>query len=184
MRLVQTLIKLERWPDAVEFCDRALHVDEKCVKALSRRASAFVKLAGGCRPASLSADVHTAVVEAAPTTAEAEVVNADGGGTTGDSVDVGGLTASENANETISAADGGSARGTTGQGQGGETRDRYGHYGGRDGLLALALQDLNAAAEADPGGEDVGRQRDSLRREIEEEKVCNSLPQFQGEILS
>lgn len=44
--LRQTLIKLERWTDAVEFCDRALHVDGNCVKALSRRASALVELAG------------------------------------------------------------------------------------------------------------------------------------------
>ncbi|CAN0262656.1 unnamed protein product, partial [Hapterophycus canaliculatus] len=46
--IAQTLLKLERWLDAVEFCDRALHVDEKCIKALSRRAAAFVKLAGEC----------------------------------------------------------------------------------------------------------------------------------------
>lgn len=39
-------MKLERWTDAVEFCDRAIHVDGHCVKALSRRASALVKLAG------------------------------------------------------------------------------------------------------------------------------------------
>ncbi|CAN0534722.1 unnamed protein product, partial [Ectocarpus sp. 12 AP-2014] len=38
--VAQTLIKLERWLDAVEFCDRALHVDGNCVKAFSRRASA------------------------------------------------------------------------------------------------------------------------------------------------
>lgn len=41
---IQTLIKLGRWMDAIEFCDRALHVDPGYVKALSRRATAFLAL--------------------------------------------------------------------------------------------------------------------------------------------
>lgn len=166
----QTLIKLEKWLDAVEFCDRALHVDEKCVKALSRRASAFVKLAAECL-ASL-VDVNTTAVEAKPTSTGIECARGGSGG----SVDVNSLTAAENANEAVSVTEGG-ARGT-GQEEG--KRAHYERFGGRGGLMALALLDLDAAVKADPDSEDIRRQRDSLSQEIEEEKVRNSLPQFHG----
>lgn len=158
----QTLIKLERWPDAVEFCDRALHVDGKCVKALSRRASTFVKLAGE-RNASL-VEVNTDAVAGRPASNEIEVVRGGSGG----SVDVSSPTAANNANKTISETENGE-RGTDHEG---ERCAHFEHCGGRGGLMALALLDLNAAVEADPEGEDVRRQRDSLRQEIEEEKVC------------
>eukprot|EP00752_Nemacystus_decipiens_P002264 g2145.t1 len=161
--VAQTFIKLERWPDAVEFCDRALHVDGKCVKARSRRASAFVKLAGEC-PTPLDRIVNTeataVAAAAAPIPIEVEVEVGSGG-----SVDVSSPTAAENANGSVSPG-----------GDGGEPeRDDRARlrkrYGGRDGLMALALLDLEAAVEADPDGEDVRRQRDALRQEIEEEKA-------------
>lgn len=165
----QTLLKLERWLDAAEFCDRALHVDRKCVKALSRRASAFAKLAGEC-PASLEGVANTAadVAGAAPTPTEIEVG-------TGGLVDVSSPTVAENAKNGSVSAD---AEGTSQEGE-----ENHAHWcerhGGRDGLMALALLDLEAAVEADPDGEDVRRQRDALSQEIEEEKVRtlrNSLP--------
>ena len=148
----------------MEFCDRALHVDRKCVKALSRRASAFVKLAGEC-PAPLEGVANTAadVAEAAPTPTEIEVG-------TGGSVDVSSLTAAESANGSAST-------GAEGIGQQGQTRDRWcERCGGRDGLMALALLDLEAAVEADPAGEDIRRQRDALSQEIQEEKVRRRTP--------
>jgi tetratricopeptide (TPR) repeat protein len=37
-------IKLEQWDDAIEFCDRCLHVDDTFVKAYSRRATARIAL--------------------------------------------------------------------------------------------------------------------------------------------
>lgn len=181
----QTLIKLERWLDAVEFCDRALHVDGKCVKALSRRASAFVKLAGEC-PASSSfvGAVDTTAVAAkpmptptptptpppTPTSTEIEVVK--GGAGSGCSVDVSSPTVTaEISNESVSAT---GAAGETGQEEGGEKTSVHHvceRYESRNGLMALALLDLEAAVEADPDGEDVRRQRDALSQEIEEEKV-------------
>lgn len=57
------------------------------------------------------------------------------------------------------------------EGQGvGVFRERY---GGREELMKLALSDLEKAVEVDPEGEDVRRQRDHLKREIEEEKVMD-----------
>lgn len=44
-------------------------------------------------------------------------------------------------------------------------------YGGREGLMSLALADLEKAVEIDSEGEDVQRQRDCLRKEIDEESV-------------
>lgn len=174
----QTLIKLERWLDAVEFCDRALHVDGKCVKALSRRASAFVKLAGE-HPVSLAGVNNTNAIAVKPTTASS---------TGGCSVGVASLTAAGDANANANAnksekASAGGEGCAGGEGQEEEKIDRCERFGGRDGLMALALLDLDAAVEADPEGEDVRRQRDSLSQEIEEEKVRNSQPQqLQGGI--
>lgn len=165
---LQTLIKLERWLDAVEFCNRALHVDGKCVKALSRRASAFVKVAG---ERSASVDDTTGAAATTTTAAaamrsstlagssidEVEVVK----GGSSDSIDISSSTTTENVNETIP--------GTTGEEEGEHAFHKC--FGGREGLRAQALLDLDAAVEVDPDGEDVRRQRDALRQEIEEEKV-------------
>lgn len=49
----------------------------------------------------------------------------------------------------------------------------YERYGGVD-LKALALEDLERAVDVDPAQDEVRRQRDGLRREIEEARV--SLP--------
>ncbi|CAM9202783.1 unnamed protein product, partial [Phaeothamnion confervicola] len=38
--MAQVHLKLGSNEDAIEFCDRALHIDKSCVKALSRRATA------------------------------------------------------------------------------------------------------------------------------------------------
>lgn len=188
--LLQTLIKLERWLDAVEFCNRALHVDGKCVKALSRRASAFVKLAGEC-----SASVHAttgAATCAATTTAsgasttttgsprlahsvsdEVEVVVKGGStndeievvrGGTGDSIDISSSTTTENVDETVAGARGG-------EGEGEEKHAFHKSFVVRKELLAQALLDLNAAVDVDPNGGDIRRQRDDLSQEVEEEKV-------------
>lgn len=178
--LLQTLIKLERWLDAVEFCNRALHVDGKCVKALSRRASAFVKLAGECSASvetTNSAATGTSTTTTTPATTttrssrladstddEIEVVK----GGSGDSIDISSSTKTKDVNETVARAGGGG---------GGRTSEEGGEhvfhesFGGRDGLLAQAMLDLNLAVEVDPDGEDARRQRDALSQEIEEEKV-------------
>ncbi|CAN0384762.1 unnamed protein product, partial [Ectocarpus sp. 8 AP-2014] len=61
-------------------------------------------------------------------------------------------------------------------------------FGGREGLMALALLDLHAAVEADPDSEDIRRQRDTLSKEIEEEKaeaaVMNMVKGTSGTFLS
>lgn len=36
--------KLKMWSDAVEFCDRAIHCERKCVKALVRRSVNFIEI--------------------------------------------------------------------------------------------------------------------------------------------
>ncbi|GMI10807.1 hypothetical protein TrVE_jg12901 [Triparma verrucosa] len=36
--------KMKKWSDAVEFCDRAIHCDRKCVKALVRRSVNFIEM--------------------------------------------------------------------------------------------------------------------------------------------
>jgi len=41
--IIQAQVKLKNYEDALEFCDRALHVDRDNVKALSRRAHVFVE---------------------------------------------------------------------------------------------------------------------------------------------
>jgi hypothetical protein len=41
--LIQVHVKMKNWEDALEFCERALHVDRKNVKALSRRAHVYVE---------------------------------------------------------------------------------------------------------------------------------------------
>lgn len=210
--LLQALIKLERWLDAVEFCNRALHVDGKFVKALSRRASAFVRLAGECS-ASVHATTGASTCAASTTTTNAAAVAAattrssrlgdsaddevemvveggntgdgveviDRGGSTndvievvkggsGDLIDISSSTIKEDVGETIV----GTRRGGEGRTAGEEAEENAFHesFGGRVGLLAQALLDLNTAVEVDPDGEDVRRQRDLLSQEIEEEKVC------------
>lgn len=167
--LLQTLIKLERWLDAVEFCDRALHVNGKCVKALSRRASAFVKLAedsttSGVAPAAAApATVSPRSDAANDTESQAEVVIKGG---TSVSIDVSDLATTANDKEAVSGTE---VDGET-SGRGEEHAFRV-RFGGREGLMALALLDLHAAVEADPDSEDIRRQRDGLSKEIEEEKV-------------
>lgn len=44
-------------------------------------------------------------------------------------------------------------------------------YGGREGMVALALVDLDTAVGIDPASGDLRRQRDNLSRQIEEERV-------------
>lgn len=166
--LLQTLIKLERWLDAVEFCDRALHVDGKCVKAFSRRASAFVKLAedsttSGVAAAAAPSSVSPPADAVDSTVTQTEVVIKGG---TSVSIDVSDVAPVENEKETVSGKEVDAE--TSGRGEEHAFRVRF---GGREGLMALALLDLQAAVEADPDGEDIRRQRDSLSKEIEEEKV-------------
>lgn len=69
-----------------------------------------------------------------------------------------------------------------GQGQGIELL--WERYGGRDVLKELALSDLEKAMKIDPEGEDIRRQRDQLKREIEEEKVMahTLIGQFGGDL--
>lgn len=148
----------------MEFCDRALHVDDKCVKALSRRASAFVKLSGICSEVEA---VTAAAVAASLSTFSSRGSNNETGvvedgargststGVTDDACDI---------EKVLATEDGG------GNNDGGEGAF-YERFGGRDGLMALGLVDLDTAAEIDPDGEDIKRQRDGLAREIEEEKV-------------
>lgn len=58
------------------------------------------------------------------------------------------------------------------EGDVGEGADDFlARYGGREGVMALALKDLDTAVGIDPTSEDVGRQRENLSRQIEEERV-------------
>lgn len=140
----------------MEFCDRALHVDRKFVKALSRRASAFVLLARrSCRlkkrwiaaanESGERGEEHTLVSFPDACTAEdggVRVENDGGGRASGD--EIGGR----------------------------KIEDTFcKRYGGKNALLALALADLNTAVAIEAGVEDVRRQRDTLAKEIEEEQV-------------
>ncbi|CBN78096.1 conserved unknown protein [Ectocarpus siliculosus] len=166
--VAQTLIKLERWLDVVEFCDRALHVDGTCVKAFSRRASAFVKLAEDSTTSGVDAAAAPSPVsppaDAVDSTVTQTEVLIEGG--TSVSIDVSDLAPAENEKETVSGQEGDAE--TSGRGEEQAFRVRF---GGREGLMALALLDLHAAVAADPDSEDIGRQRDSLSKEIEEEKA-------------
>lgn len=193
--MLQTLIKLERWSDALDFCDRALHVDGTCVKALSRRASAFVNLAGKCLAASINATATAAAaaadtVTAAPTAAATaaytvaestrvvspSTIGIEVGESKGDTTGVSASTSSllnRASREAVGVGGGGAetAADDEDDGDGGTDQALYGRFGGRQGLLALALVDLEAAVQADPESEDVRRQRDALKTEIDEEKV-------------
>ena len=166
----QTLIKLERWVDAVEFCDRALHIDGECVKALSRRASAFVNLAGELAPP----EGH-----ASPSAGIPLVPGPSCGDGTIFSVVIDGTRVS---NKAGSAELNGhiyeSTRPPTPQKRGDWGDDGIEEYmfhdlsGGREGLMALALADLNKAVDVDREGvEDLQRQRQTLTRKIKEELV-------------
>ncbi len=139
----------------MEFCDRALHVDGKCVKAFSRRASAFVRLAVEC---SVSLEATTALASAADENA--------GSSTVADSTNDEGKTIQGRADVSADLALEETEAGA------GESRICHERFGGREGLMALALLDLDAAVELVPDGEDVKRQRDALRQEIDEAKVC------------
>lgn len=163
---VQTLIKLERWLDAVEFCDRALHVDGKCVKAFSRRASAFVRLAVECSGSSeATAAPASAAVDSAEFSTVADRTNEGGAATRGRA----NITAGD---DHIDKALGEAEAGATGTAQAGRKCASHERFGGTEGLMALALLDLDAAVEVDPNGDDIRRQRDALRQEIDEAKVC------------
>lgn len=164
----------------MEFCDRALHVDGKCIKALSRRATAFVKLAGECSSNSFaSVNATKATTTATTTTAGVpgchEVDRSDGkaGALANDTltttVETSVLTTTAKDSGTISGS--GNCRGVIkpGGGAGEDTFDAC--VGGRKELMALALQDLDTAVEVDADGEDIRRQRDNLKKEIDEEKV-------------
>ncbi|CAN0064567.1 unnamed protein product, partial [Ectocarpus sp. 4 AP-2014] len=166
--VAQTLIKLERWLDAVEFCDRALHVDGKCVKAFSRRASAFVKLAEDSTTSGVAAAAAPATISPPSdavdgTVTQTEVVIK---GCTSVSIDVSDLPLVEDETEAVSGTEGDGE--SSGRGEEHVFRVRF---GGREGLMAIALLDLHAAVEADPDSEDIRRQRDSLSKEIEEEQA-------------
>lgn len=161
---MQTLIKLERWSDAEEFCDRALHVDDKCVKALSRRATVLLRLAGECTGL---AGVATCPEAAAPSASWSSALEKE-------------TREIENDTSASSATDGMAegcskevvSRTVNGDGEGDrKTTSPHERFGGREGLMALALRDLNTAVGIDPIDEDVRRQRDAIRKEIEEEKV-------------
>ncbi|CAN0135886.1 unnamed protein product, partial [Scytosiphon promiscuus] len=178
--IAQTMLKLERWLDAVEFCDRALHVDGKCVKALSRRAAAFVKLAGKYSSNSFvsvnaSATTRTAAATATGSPRYHLVGRPDG------------HPAALINDESYSGGDR-KALATTGTGGkresgAGNRIDRrepgefmgedvlHASYGGREGLMASALHDLDAAVNVDVDNGDIRRQRDNLKKEIDEEKA-------------
>ena len=186
--MMQTLIKLERWSDALDFCDRALHIDGTCVKALSRRASTFVQLAAQaqCLTASLGATpAAAAAVTATEITATATSVSSPGSigvavgevkldNASGVSTEMCSTTSGKTKGVVGVTGGGGEHNGDDGGGEGG-LQALYNRFGGREGLLALALADLDRAVETDPESEDVRRQRDALRTEINEEKVIGHI---------
>lgn len=162
--ILQALIKLGRWSEAAEFCDRALHVDDKSVKALSRRALVFTKLAG--EYPTLTEINHGAAAVATPPSSLRE--NVKGAGViAGDTVilDKSIERVPREEDEALTSA---------AENSGNVNRIRsafHKRFGGKEGLLALALVDLNAAVDIDHTGEDIRRQRDTLRTDINEAKV-------------
>ena len=176
--MLQTLIKLERWSDALDFCDRALHVDGLCVKALSRRATIFINLAGQCLASSSHATATATATAAAATCASLPgrigvEVGESKGDATGISAGMSSVLNTENREAVGTAGDEGEKTGDNDNDNddGGADQALYDRFGGREGLLALALVDLETAVGAEPESEDVRRQRDALKTEIDEEKV-------------
>lgn len=173
---MQTLLKLERWVDAIEFCDRALQVDSSCVKAMSRRASAFVELAGKLPPFREESYSDTG----------SSSVSSHQSRSNGKISQVSNQTGDNDPRENHDGCD---------EGEIGNSKDeRRDHVsveyefhdlrGGRAGLLALALEDLDKAVEVDRGvSEDLQQQRDDLRKQIEEETVSFSRVVWNSRIL-
>lgn len=135
------------------------------MKALSRRASAFVNLAGDYLAPNGVAPCTVAPRPSSFPSSETNYTVADNGGRD-DPGKKDSITTNEN-------TDNGETE-TVGQGEKCIESEEIFHdlSGDREGLMALALEDLDRAVGIDPKGEDVRRQRDSLSREMEEEKVC------------
>lgn len=171
MKTSQTLIKLERWVEAVEFCNRALHINPNSVKALCRRASAFIKLAAESTTGSVAGNVD-------PSTTTGVTLKED-------------LTHENNASDGRSGSVDCETEAGTGieldldtpatsgeESPGGRNvvnMEFCQRHGGSERLRALALEDLTSAVKIDPVAEDVRHQRDDLGREIEEARVSSDI---------
>lgn len=154
-------------------------MDGKCVKALSRRAASFVKLAGKYSCNSVASVKATTMTTAAAATAAGmprrhkvgRSTSENGALVKDDSTTAVVATIVEDNGTVPGLGDGSNCR-QTGVDAGEDAFQA--RFGGRKGILALALHDLDAAVNIDADCEDIRRQRDNLKKEIEEEEVLST----------